>query len=67
MPFVVLPALVLVGYAAVALNPPWALFILFLAYGASGYVVWLWNLRSGKRASDIIKKPGISPAPPAEE
>ena len=67
VPFVVLPAIVLAGYAAVALNPPWALFILFLAYGASGYVVWLWNLRSGKRASDIIKKPGTPPAPAAEE
>ncbi len=57
VPFVVLPALVLAGYAAVALNPPWALFILFVAYGVSGYVVWLWNLRSGKRAGDILKPP----------
>ena len=57
VPFVVLPALVLAGYAAVALNPPWALFILFVVYGVSGYVVWLWNLRSGKRATDIVRKP----------
>ena len=64
VPFVVLPAIVLAGYAAVALNPPWALFILFVAYGLSGYVIWLWNLRSGKRASDIVKKP--SPLPPGE-
>ena len=63
VPFVVLPAIVLAGYAAVALNPPWALFILFVAYGLSGYVIWLWNLRSGKRAGDIVKKP----APPAQE
>ena len=63
VPFVVLPAIVLAGYAAVALNPPWALFILFVAYGLSGYVIWLWNLRSGKRAGDIVKKP----APPTQE
>jgi CDP-diacylglycerol---serine O-phosphatidyltransferase len=63
VPFVVLPAIVLAGYAAVALNPPWALFILFVAYGLSGYVIWLWNLRSGKRAGDIIKK---SPPPTLE-
>ena len=57
VPFVVLPALVLAGYAAVALNPPWALFILFCAYGLSGYVIWLWNFARGKRVEIVRKQP----------
>ncbi len=56
VPFVVLPGLVLAGYAAVALNPPWALFILFCAYGLSGYVIWVWNAMRGKR-TELLKPP----------
>ena len=56
VPFVVLPALVLAGYTAVAYKPAWALFILFAAYALSGYVYALWNLACGKR-TEILKPP----------
>ena len=48
----------LIGMAMFVLSayPPTVLFILFVAYGLSGYVVWLWNARRGKRTSDIIRK-----------
>jgi len=56
----------LIGIALFVLQayPPLVLFSLFVIYGISGYVLWLWNLRAGKHASDILKKPPPA-APPA--
>lgn len=48
----------LIGMAMFVLSayPPTVLFILFVAYGLSGYVVWAWNARRGRRTSDVIRK-----------
>ena len=37
--------------AAVAINPPQMLFIIFLAYACSGPMMTLWQLRQVKRAA----------------
>jgi len=53
-----------IGMFVVQAYPPLVLFTLFVIYGVSGYVLWLWNMRSGKRSSDILKKvppPGETP------
>ncbi len=54
----------LIGIALFVIQayPPLVLFSLFVIYGVSGYVVWIWNLKSGKRSADVLKK-----APPPEE
>ncbi|MDB5807372.1 MAG: CDP-diacylglycerol--serine O-phosphatidyltransferase 2 [Betaproteobacteria bacterium] len=49
-----------IGMFVIQAYPPLVLFSLFVIYGASGYVVWLWNMKSGKRSSDMLKK---APAP----
>ena len=50
-PFMVVPAIGL-GYALVSSYPPGVLFILFLAYAVSGYVLELWRwLQRGKTAA----------------
>jgi CDP-diacylglycerol--serine O-phosphatidyltransferase len=52
----------LIGIALFVIQayPPLVLFSLFVIYGVSGYVIWLWNMKSGKRSADILKK---APAP----
>jgi CDP-diacylglycerol---serine O-phosphatidyltransferase len=45
-----------IGMFLLSAYPPTVLFVLFCAYGLSGYVTWLWQLRKGKRASDVLKK-----------
>ena len=37
-------ALLAVGFGAMLMHPPTVIFGVFLAYLASGYVVWLWRL-----------------------
>ena len=53
----------LIGIALFVIQayPPLVLFSLFVIYGVSGYVLWAWNMRSGKRSADILKK---APPPP---
>jgi hypothetical protein len=41
------------------------LFSIFVVYGVSGYVMWLWNMKSGKNAADVLKKPVPAEEPPA--
>jgi CDP-diacylglycerol--serine O-phosphatidyltransferase len=52
VPFVVLVAIMLV-IAVVALDPPRVLFVLFCAYGVSGYLVYGWRKFKGKPVSVI--------------
>ncbi|HRP95289.1 MAG TPA: CDP-diacylglycerol--serine O-phosphatidyltransferase [Rhodocyclaceae bacterium] len=59
VPFIVVIAVVL-AFALVSFYPPGVLFALFLAYGMSGYVVWLWRWMRRRRDSDAR-----SPTPPA--
>lgn len=42
VPFIVVIAVVL-AFALISFYPPGVLFALFLAYAASGYLVWLWR------------------------
>jgi CDP-diacylglycerol--serine O-phosphatidyltransferase len=32
----------------ISANPPMVLFLLFVAYAVSGYVVWAWNFRKSR-------------------
>ena len=51
VPFIVVIALVL-GFALVSTYPPGVLFGLFLAYAASGYILWIWNLKKKPAAGE---------------
>ena len=42
VPFIVV-ILIALSFTLVALDPPIVLFLLFLGYGVSGYVYWLWR------------------------
>lgn len=48
VPFAVVLLLVL-GFVLVSSDPPIVLFLLFVAYGLSGYVHWLWKKRPSRR------------------
>jgi len=37
--------LVVLAFVLVSFDPPIVLFVLFCAYGLSGYVLWLYRLR----------------------
>ena len=52
VPFTAL-VLVALGIAVINIHPPVVLFILFLAYGASGYAVYAWRKSKGKPASVV--------------
>ena len=60
VPFIVI-VLVALGFSLVSIDPPIVLFLLFLAYGLSGYLLWI------KRR--FIRKPAVEPPntlPPME-
>jgi len=44
VPFAVI-ILILLGFVLISTDPPVVLFLLFVAYGLSGYVHWLWKKR----------------------
>ncbi|MSQ70732.1 MAG: CDP-diacylglycerol--serine O-phosphatidyltransferase [Betaproteobacteria bacterium] len=44
VPFAVI-LLVVLAFVLVSTDPPLVLFLLFVAYGLSGYVIWLWQHR----------------------
>ena len=44
VPFAVI-LLVVLGFVLISTDPPIVLFLLFVAYGLSGYVYWLWKRR----------------------
>jgi CDP-diacylglycerol--serine O-phosphatidyltransferase len=52
VPFVVIVAIAL-GIALISQNPPLVLFILFCAYGVSGFVVYGWRKMKGRPVSVI--------------
>ncbi len=52
VPFVTI-VLIALGIAAIGIDPPTALFGLFVAYGLSGYVVYGWRRARGQQASVI--------------
>lgn len=43
--------LIVLGLILVSSNPPVVLFLLFIAYALSGYVLWLWNVRKRRNPS----------------
>ena len=61
---VVVIFLIAIAMFVISSYPPLTLFVLFVVYGVSGYLVWLWNISRGKRAADILKKPQVMPPPP---
>jgi len=44
VPFFVI-LLIVLGFILISTDPPIVLFLLFVAYGLSGYVYWLWKKR----------------------
>ena len=44
VPFAVI-LLIVLGFVLISTDPPIVLFLLFVAYGMSGYVYWLWKKR----------------------
>lgn len=55
-------ALVAVGFGLVLIDPPKVIFAVFVAYLASGYVVWLWRaLRKSKGGTDSPTVDGGTP------
>ena len=53
VPFIVIFALVL-AFALVSSYPPGVLFALFLAYAASGYVMWVMRWKRSRNASSAV-------------
>jgi CDP-diacylglycerol--serine O-phosphatidyltransferase len=52
VPFVVI-VLIALGIAAINIHPPIVLFGIFVIYGLSGYVLYVWRKARGERASMI--------------
>jgi len=44
VPFAVI-LLIVLGFVLISTDPPIVLFLMFVAYGLSGYVYWLWKKR----------------------
>ena len=52
VPFVVI-VLIVLGIAAINIDPPIVMFGLFVVYGLSGYVIYLWRKAKGQQTSVI--------------
>ena len=52
VPFIVI-VLIALSFALIAYHPPTVLFALFVIYGVSGYVVYVWKRRTGRPVSVI--------------
>lgn len=50
VPFAVL-LLIVLAFVLISSDPPIVLFLLFVAYGLSGYVYWLWRKRGGREST----------------
>ena len=48
VPFIVV-VLIMLGFAAISSDPPKWLFAMFVAYGLSGHVLWIWRRVGGAR------------------
>ncbi len=53
VPFMVV-VLIALSFVLVAADPPIVLFLLFLGYGLSGYALWLWQYRHGRRLEKAL-------------
>jgi CDP-diacylglycerol--serine O-phosphatidyltransferase len=52
VPFVVI-VLIALGIAVINIDPPIVIFGLFVAYGVSGYVIYVWRKAKGLQTSVI--------------
>ena len=52
VPFVVI-VLIALAFAAISIDPPTALFLVFVVYGLSGYLVYAWRRAKGQPTSVI--------------
>jgi len=57
VPFAVI-LLIVLGFILVISDPPIVLFLLFVAYGLSGYVYWLWKKRRRGEPAPCCSSPG---------
>jgi len=54
VPFIVI-FLIVVGIVAISSDPPKVLFGLFILYGLSGHVLWLWRLARRRQTSPVTR------------
>jgi CDP-diacylglycerol--serine O-phosphatidyltransferase len=54
VPFTVI-FLIVLGFVLISFDPPIVLFLLFVAYGLSGYVYWLWKKRQAMKQSSQLR------------
>jgi len=54
VPFAVI-LLIVLGFVLISTDPPIVLFLLFVAYGVSGYIHWLWKKRRSARQSSQLR------------
>ena len=54
VPFAVI-LLIVLGFVLISSDPPIALFLLFVAYGLSGYVYWVWKKRQAAKQSAQLR------------
>ena len=54
VPFAVI-LLIVLGFGLISTDPPIVLFLLFVAYGVSGYVHWLWRKRQSSKQSSQLR------------
>jgi CDP-diacylglycerol--serine O-phosphatidyltransferase len=52
VPFAVI-LLIVLGFVLVSSDPPIVLFLLFVAYGLSGYAHWLWRKRKPQQPTRL--------------
>src|SRR6266568_4611034 len=52
VPFAVI-LLIVLGFVLVSSDPPIVLFLLFVAYGLSGYAHWLWKKRKPRQPAQL--------------
>jgi CDP-diacylglycerol---serine O-phosphatidyltransferase len=56
VPFIVV-VLIMLGFVVVSTHPPEWLFAMFVVYGLSGHVLWLWRrARRGRFVADVPTK-----------
>jgi CDP-diacylglycerol---serine O-phosphatidyltransferase len=54
VPFAVI-LLIVLGFVLISTDPPIVLFLLFVAYGLSGYVYWLWRKGQARKQSSQLR------------
>jgi CDP-diacylglycerol--serine O-phosphatidyltransferase len=56
VPYMAVPLIVL-AFVLVSSDPPIVLFLLFLVYAVSGYVLWVWRWRTGRGGMPPVAPP----------